>query len=418
MTRPPRILLLNPTYLPTIGGVENSLYYLAQELARSGYEVTIAARLQHGLKERECDGNGVTVRRFELPLSRFPGRALELGAAATRSFIDRMLRESSVGQIWSRNLVTSWGALQSEFKGPIVHIYSTTAALHSRGTYLRTNGQSALRRLYCAALYPSSLWRSSSVEKQVLAGTHGVVFSRMMKTQLRSRGDFDVSVIHPGVDQSRFSRHAAREAVHQLLKERPELEVCRRIPTFLFVGRLAVAKNPYTLLRAFELLNCQARLILVGDGPEQTRIQSWLRQRSLEDKVFLVGSQRDALPAYYGLAKALVLPSTIESFGQVLIEAASCGIPSIAFSNRIDGYVTASDEIIEDGTTGFVVAEPSATALSAAMRRVTELDEQRWDQMSAQAEQHAASSYSWKAFVDQVLHLSSNARAGHEAYSG
>ena len=87
MSQARRILLLNPTYLPTIGGVENSLYYLAQELSQTGYEVTIAARSQSGVKQQEFDGNGVTVNRFELPLSRFPGRSLEVGAIATRSFI-------------------------------------------------------------------------------------------------------------------------------------------------------------------------------------------------------------------------------------------------------------------------------------------------------------------------------------------
>jgi glycosyltransferase involved in cell wall biosynthesis len=63
-------------------------------------------------------------------------------------------------------------------------------------------------------------------------------------------------------------------------------------------------------------------------------------------------------------ADVFVLPSYREGFGSVIIEAAACGIPSIAY--RIDGVIDA----IVDGRTGLFVDKGDVRGLSDAMNRL------------------------------------------------
>jgi glycosyltransferase involved in cell wall biosynthesis len=121
---------------------------------------------------------------------------------------------------------------------------------------------------------------------------------------------------------------------------------------FLFVGRFAPEKNVSRLLEAYAMYRQAAGrrawgLVLVGGGPLETELRA--RAQELRDVVFAGFQQVDAVPAYYGLASCLVLPSISETWGLVVNEAMAAGLP-VLVSQRC-GCVP---ELVQDGVNGYV----------------------------------------------------------------
>ncbi|OMF33827.1 N-acetyl-alpha-D-glucosaminyl L-malate synthase BshA [Paenibacillus sp. FSL H8-0548] len=90
-----------------------------------------------------------------------------------------------------------------------------------------------------------------------------------------------------------------------------------------------------------------SKLLLVGEGPELTKIQCMIRKLGLEDRVHFLGKQDDVAQVI-SMADVLLLPSEKESFGLVALEAMACGVPTIG-SNA--GGIP---ELITHGETGFL----------------------------------------------------------------
>ncbi|OBR64794.1 N-acetyl-alpha-D-glucosaminyl L-malate synthase BshA [Paenibacillus oryzae] len=90
-----------------------------------------------------------------------------------------------------------------------------------------------------------------------------------------------------------------------------------------------------------------AKLLLVGEGPELSKIQCKIKGLGLEDKVHFLGKQEDVAQVI-SMADVLLLPSEKESFGLVALEAMACGVPTIG-SNA--GGIP---ELVTHGVTGFL----------------------------------------------------------------
>jgi glycosyltransferase involved in cell wall biosynthesis len=134
---------------------------------------------------------------------------------------------------------------------------------------------------------------------------------------------------------------------------------------YLYVGRLWRGKGLDYLIDAFAKFvsetGLEATLVLVGDGPEESR----LRQRADEERlrvVFAGFHQRDQLSRIYAAADVFVFPTLGDPFGHVVEEAMSCGLPVISTS--------AAGEIrsrMSDGHDGFIVPPGDSCALFERM---------------------------------------------------
>lgn len=133
--------------------------------------------------------------------------------------------------------------------------------------------------------------------------------------------------------------------------------------SFVTVGRLAAIKNHDLLLNAFrEFLKSwpDARLTIVGDGPERSRIDARIAELGIADNVFLPGFRGD-VDACLAEAEVFLLTSHYEGISIALLEAMRAGLPAIATS------VGGIPETIVDGSTGLLVPPDDETALVAAM---------------------------------------------------
>lgn len=133
----------------------------------------------------------------------------------------------------------------------------------------------------------------------------------------------------------------------------------------LFVGNLVKRKGAELLPRALATIGDPAvKLIIVGDGPERTRLERRIIELGLSDRVFLTGRVSDVEP-YYFLADVFSMPSffepmsgDIEGLGIVYIEAQQRGVPVIGTHS---GGIP---EAIDKDRSGFIVAENDIEGLA------------------------------------------------------
>ena len=165
-----------------------------------------------------------------------------------------------------------------------------------------------------------------------------------------------------GVDVHRF--RPDMESRHQM---RVELDVDEERCVFLFVGRLTKDKGIHDLIQAFAKVSvANPRVELWVVGPDEEGLTEQFGQRELEDSGLVRWLGPTFQPErYMASADVLVLPSYREGFGSVIIEAAACAIPTVAY--RIDGVI---DAVVENQT-GVLVDVGDIEALAAAMLDVS-----------------------------------------------
>jgi len=175
-----------------------------------------------------------------------------------------------------------------------------------------------------------------------------------------------ISVLGPGsisgVDLNRFHPDAAH---YEHLRH--QLGIHINVIVFLFVGRLARDKGVLDLIQAFLKLSSEVHDIeLWVVGPDEERLQKELRKLTENRNVSIKWFGKTSNPEYFmSAADILLLPSYREGFGSVIIEAAACGIPSVAYS--IDGVV---DAIVNE-VTGLLVEVANYEAFCLAMKRLS-----------------------------------------------
>ena len=167
--------------------------------------------------------------------------------------------------------------------------------------------------------------------------TQFVANSTYVAGQIRSFYGRDALVVHPPVDTDFFTPDGGGPGEE-----------------FLYVGRLISYKRADLVVDAFAKL--PHRLTIVGDG----HLRRELEDRATPNVRFLGNVGAEQLRSLYQSARALVYPAE-EDFGIAMAEAQACGTPVIALASG--GAV----DIVEPGTSGWLLAEPSIEALHAAV---------------------------------------------------
>lgn len=135
------------------------------------------------------------------------------------------------------------------------------------------------------------------------------------------------------------------------------------LTTFVSVGRLVRVKRHDLMIRAFAAVSAEdpnARLLLVGDGPERQPIEQLVREHGIEGKVQMAGFRQD-IAALLAASDIFLLTSTYEGISIALLEAMRAGLPAIG--TRVGGI----PETIAHGKTGLLVDEADAEGLRDAM---------------------------------------------------
>ncbi len=127
------------------------------------------------------------------------------------------------------------------------------------------------------------------------------------------------------------------------------------------VGRLSPEKGFMDLLKMFNILHKDYpnwRLDIVGDGVEKRKLAKYIKVHELQDVVTLHGFQdKEYIDKLLHKSSIYLLTSFTESFGIVLIEAMSHGVPCIAFDSA-----EGARELIQSGKTGYLIKNRSYPA--------------------------------------------------------
>lgn len=135
------------------------------------------------------------------------------------------------------------------------------------------------------------------------------------------------------------------------------------------VGRLEPEKGFEDLIDVVSKAikkNKNLKLTIIGDGSQRKKIETKIKELKLEKNITITGYlTQEELKKYYEKASLLINTSYEESFGLVLIEAASYGIPSIAFSSALG-----AKEII-DNKYGIIIDNRNLNKMSEAIADYT-----------------------------------------------
>jgi len=165
-----------------------------------------------------------------------------------------------------------------------------------------------------------------------------------------------LEVVYNGITAGERPRPAERQAAREALGLAPGALVVGS------VGRLDPVKNLPALLRAHARLlaeHPEARLVIVGDGPDREALHAEARQLDIADAVVFTGYRADVravMPAFDVYANS----SRYEGVSLTILEAMAAGLPVVATA------VGGNPEVVIDHETGRLVAG-HASALAGAL---------------------------------------------------
>jgi glycosyltransferase involved in cell wall biosynthesis len=146
-------------------------------------------------------------------------------------------------------------------------------------------------------------------------------------------------------------------------------------PDVLFVGRLLEHKRCDLAIEALAKLPRDVRLGIIGTGPEADAIAALARRLGVDGRVTFYGSidGHDEVWSLVRGARVLVSPSEREGFGIAVAEALAVGTPVVT----VDDLGNEARRLVEDGTTGSIVATGDPAALAHAIATWLEAPQDR-----------------------------------------
>lgn len=203
-----------------------------------------------------------------------------------------------------------------------------------------------------------------------------------------------VTTLRNGVDTGFFAPVSA--AARDEIRRRHNLTG----RTIIAVGNLAPEKGQMLIAEALRDLP-ETTLLLVGDGPDGDRLDSFIEDNNLAGRVRRLGRVPQAdLPGLYSVADLSVLASVREGWPNVLLESMACGTPVVAAD------VGGVGEMVTVPAAGTVVAERSAAAFAAAISAMLDAPPDR-----AATRRHAEG-FDWTATTSGQLELFRRVLAG------
>ncbi len=179
----------------------------------------------------------------------------------------------------------------------------------------------------------------------------------------------DVEVIRNFVDTELFYRMPQTREIRDQLELDSE-KVCIHISNFRPVKRIRdVLKTFHAIVQ-----RVPATLLLVGDGPERSDAEIWVRENGIAEHVRFLGKIDDIVPLL-SVADLMLMPSSGESFGLAALEAMACGVPVIV--TNMGGF----PEFIGNGKHGYLVELGNVGRMSEKALELL-VDNDRWKSFS------------------------------------
>lgn len=205
------------------------------------------------------------------------------------------------------------------------------------------------------------------ITKYALQQSDGVTaVSRFLKQATIETFDFDqIEVIPNFICPNHYKRNIESPLRAELAGDDGQLLV--------HVSNFRPVKRPLDcveILAKVREQNKNARLVMVGDGPERSACEYRAEQLGVAEFVCFPG-KKENIADYLAVADLFLLPSELESFGLAALEAQACEVPVIA--SRIGGI----PEVVTDGETGFLSDVGDVAKMSEDAARLLDDEDMR-----------------------------------------
>lgn len=325
-------------FWPTLagGGVERNGLRVARELSERGYSVDIVVANARGELADEVPP-GVSLVNLRSPLGK--GKLL-----FSLLPLVRYLREHPpdvfMSSMTEANLIAILARIAAGSRCWLVVSEHSTLSIRIKRSIRKRVLPFLVRQLYPLA-------------DRIHAVSHGVADDLAMAARI-SREEIRV-VYNPVVTSDLFFK--AEEPL-----DHPWFATGQP-PVVLGIGRLTVAKDFCVLIHAFALVRkeCQARLMILGEGEERTKLEVMVRELGLQQDVAMPGFI-DNPYKYIKRAGVFVLSSRWEGLPTVLIEAEALGVPLVSTD-----CPNGPSEILDKGRYGRLVPVGDHRLLASAI---------------------------------------------------
>ena len=173
----------------------------------------------------------------------------------------------------------------------------------------------------------------------------------------------------------------------------PDEGILMHISNFRPLKRVEDVIETFSLVRKKR----KARLLMIGDGPDRPKAEWLANTHGISGDVEFLGKQND-MSRVLSIADILLLPSELESFGLVALEAMACEVPVIA--TRVGGI----PEVVRDGIDGFLYDVGDVTSMAQGCLRILE-DPRLRSTIGEAAREHAHRDYCSSKIVAQYEEL-------------
>ena len=327
--------LLNDSFPPVVDGVANTVVNYASVIERElGHAFVLTPEVPGA-------DDGV----FPFPVYRYPSIdttkqfGYVTGFPVTPEFRRKVLAEKpailhshcpAVSQFCAREL-------REKLNVPVVFTYHTKFDIE-------------IQKMVRTKLIQESVIRA--LVENVSASDEVWVVSEGAGENLRSLGyEGNYQVMRNGCD---VPRGKLPEDV--ILGHTGAYDLPKDLPVFLFVGRMMKYKGQMLILDALKIVADHGkdfRMVFVGDGKELQEIKDHAEELGLQRQVIFTGALRDreAIRAFYGRADLFLFPSSFDTNGLVVTEAAGSATASVLLRG------TPAAETVTDGVNAFLIDE-------------------------------------------------------------
>jgi glycosyltransferase involved in cell wall biosynthesis len=324
-----KIGIVCPYSLAKSGGVQNQVAAQAAELARRGHTVRVITPRPQGYAQEAPAG---TIFIGQSARIRTPQHtSADVSGLVNTDVIDQMLA-------------------REQFE-----------VLHVHEPLIPMLGLQLLNRVACPAVGTFHAALPDTFLAQIIAGSIGPYKRSIFKRLAAMTAVAEAATSYLGNEVDREALRIIPNGI-TLAEFRPAPGTVREPATVLYVGRLEKRKGVRYLLEAFAVLQKElpeARLVIIGDGPERAMLETRLRQLKLREVTFLGQAPDEVKRDWLARCTVFTAPALYgESFGIVLLEAMAAGAVTVAGVNR--GY-----EAVLAGTGRLSLVDPKATVAYA-----------------------------------------------------
>jgi phosphatidyl-myo-inositol alpha-mannosyltransferase len=358
-----KIGLVTPYVYPLPGGVNAHVRFLYENLRQNGHDVRIITS-SHGL-QRSSEGDVIRIGKgFSMPSN---------GSVGTITLSPRYV--SQVQTVLDRERFDLL-----HFHEPFVPFLSLVVLRQSTSVNVAT--------FHAYAGFSPAMELGKQTLGPYAKRLHGrIAVSAAARHFIDRFFPGDYKVIPNGVDLGRLQRAV------------PIARWQDGTANILFVGRLEDRKGLPHLLKAFRLIRrsgTDARLLVVGSGPQEREARRYVMTRGLGNVEFLGRVTDEEKAQLFRTADIYVSPATgRESFGIVLLEAMAAGAPIVC--SDIHGY----KGVVQRGRQAILTPPGDQKALAAAITQL--LDDPALRARMGAAGRERAAQFSWESVTAKVI---------------